>query len=514
MRLPLIASGILFLATLLAAPAQAATISIVSMHYSAAHPVPHLHYDGDTVDGDLDLLKRMYERFVKCRTACLGPNGGSTAVLTMNGPGGSYSEGLALADFLRANHIATVAERGAECYSACAFAFLGGSGYSTQDGVGTYVDRMVEPGSIVGFHAPYRNEANFRQAMEERGAMAAQGETRDSLSLMVRELVKWNVDPEVLYRMVGMGPNETYNLVTAEDLYRARVNLPPTPTSGWVQDRAEAIRNACMRLLAIDSRGEPADTWPSFLSEYTPGIGEAQYAGRLSGFRIGGDSPLDIGICAAPNEMPAAEDGDIDVSLYFNRGLSGFNQPSTSFFNRHKGWSTAGYGRNPVKRVFAKGPMNSYFLPLDVTLDALDRPAQLQIDQNRFNLALPPLLPTIPADLIIDTSRATARISYFGNLFVFERVGTRALFESAVTNGELGREYTSNVGNELSFSRMGSFTDTGHRFAWFGLLQGDQALVVEAIIIPPEGTEVTAEEREMLRRVQCETTFYSLKLGC
>ena len=32
--------------------------------------------------------------------------------------------------------------------------------------------------------------------------MATQGDTRDSLALMVKELVRWNVDPEVLFRMV------------------------------------------------------------------------------------------------------------------------------------------------------------------------------------------------------------------------------------------------------------------------------------------------------------------------
>src|SRR5690606_3456756 len=137
-----------------------------------------------------------------------GPNGGPTAVLTLNGPGGSYGTGLALADFLRANHIATVVERDAYCYSACAFAFLGGAAYSPQQTIGTYIDRVVEPGGIPGFHAPCKDEAAFLADMELRGVMEAQGGTRDNLSIMVRELVKWNVDPEVIFFMVGKGPDE------------------------------------------------------------------------------------------------------------------------------------------------------------------------------------------------------------------------------------------------------------------------------------------------------------------
>ncbi|MDF2984099.1 MAG: hypothetical protein K0Q69_3871 [Devosia sp.] len=134
MRLLAFAIALLSIAVALPSGAAAATISIVSMQYSATHPVPHLHYDGDTADGDVATLQGMYDTFVKCRLSCIGPDGGATAVLTLNGPGGSYYEGLALADFLRANHIATVVERGSSCYSACAFAFLGGSAWSSQEG--------------------------------------------------------------------------------------------------------------------------------------------------------------------------------------------------------------------------------------------------------------------------------------------------------------------------------------------------------------------------------------------
>src|SRR6218665_1877038 len=155
------------LATIL--PAQAATISLVSMQYSAAQPVPHITYEGETRVGDLETLRSLYDGFVKCRFECLGPEGGSTAVVTLNGPGGSYGTGLDLADFFRANHITTVVERGAKCYSACAFAFLGGSGYSSDERTGTYIDRQIEPGAIVGFHAPYRDEASFLEALEQRG---------------------------------------------------------------------------------------------------------------------------------------------------------------------------------------------------------------------------------------------------------------------------------------------------------------------------------------------------------
>jgi hypothetical protein len=507
------AIAILFSAPFVALPAQAALISIVSMHYSATHPVPHLHYEGDTVTGDLAVLEDMYETFVKCRTSCSGPDGMPTAVLTMNGPGGSYGEGLAIADFLRANHIATVVERGASCYSACAFAFLGGSAWSSQDGVGTYIDRVVEPGSTVGFHAPYRDEAAFREAVEDRGAMAVQADTRDSLALMVKELVKWNVDPEIIFTMMQMGPDDTYDLKTPMDLYRTRVNLPPTATAGWVKDRGEAIRNACMRLMAIDERGDPRDAELRFQSDYTPSIGQSEFS-AISGFKIGGDGVFEIGTCAAPEDMLALENGDLDVSLYFNATRS-YNRASTSFFNRHQGWSSAGYGRLPTTRIFAKGPMNSYFLPLDLDIDALDRPAEDDIDRNRFNMILSPLMALLPEGLVFDAANSGSRISHFGNVFVFERVGTPELFESAFASGNYGRQYDRKDSSPTSFVRSGKYADTGVSFSWFGLLRGGEATVIEAIVLPAyEGAEPTPEETAFIRRLECETDFGGVTLGC
>jgi len=492
-------------------PALAATISVVSMHYSAGHPVPHFHYEGATEDGDVAALQGLYERFVKCRLSCIGPEGGATAVLTLNGPGGSYYEGLALADYLRANHIATVVERGAVCYSACAFAFLGGSGYSSQEGIGTYVDRMVEPGSTVGFHAPYADEENFTNAMKERGAMAVQGDTRNSLAVMVKELVKWNMDPEVLFYMVNMGPDETYNLVAADDLYLARTALPPTPTSEWVTDVREAIRNVCIRLLSNYERADPLDIKETFPTEWVDQIGKTEF-GTVSGFRLG-DRLLDIGSCAVTDES-LASNGDYEVALYMTAGLDGTNAPISSFFNRQDGWSTMGIGGNPVKRIFQRGPMNHYFLPVGLQIDSLDLPGEKSIEANRFYLALPPLMATLPEGFELEPGRLDARVSSKGNVVVFERVGPAALFDSAAALPGLGRTFSNNAGNEMSFVREGTYDDTGSAFVWFGLKVGDTATVIEAMVVRPDGAAADDSDKATLRELLCGTSFGGTKLNC
>jgi hypothetical protein len=513
--MPKLIAALAGLCVLLAATAaaQAAIITAVSMQYSAAYPVPHLHYEGETEQGDVDQLRALYDKFVKCRLACMGPDGGVTAILTLNGPGGVYVEGLALADFLRENHIGTVVERGMQCYSACAFAFLGGTGYSSQDGVGDFIVRMVEPGSIVGFHAPYYEAASFAAALAERGAIEAQADSRSDLALMVKELVKWDVDPEVIYYFMNMGPSNTYQLLAADDLFLARTALPPTRTRSWVSDIPAAVKNACTYLLAIDERGDPVDMQNRFLSDYTENIGTSRYDGAISGYRLG-DRLLDIGLCGI-TESALKTDGDFDVALYYTPGIDGFNDAGTSLFNRQDGWSSAGVGHNPLKRIMQKGALNYFYLPLGIAIDDLNLPGETDIELNRFNDLDPPEFAALPGELTLDSVSANTRISHLGDIWVFEQVGRRLLFDSALgKDGALGRTFTNDAAGDAGFIREGTYDDTGATFSWFGFLNGDDAMVVNAIVAPDDGAPATAEDLATLRRLQCAFAFEGMHLGC
>lgn len=489
---------------------QAASISIVSMQYSAAQPVPHIHYSGATEPGDVEALRGVFDKFVKCRIECLGPWGASTAVLTLDGPGGAYFEGLALADFLRENHIAAVVERGAGCYSACAFAFLGGSGYSSMDGFGTYIDRQIEPGGIVGFHSPYRDEASFLQALEERGANELIGENRDALSRMVKELVKWNVDPEIIHYMLGMGPDKTYDIVAADDYYLVRAALPPTPAQGWITDLPTAIKHACMRLLAFDERADPLAYRNFFDMPYEENLGLDSRGRMISGYHWS-DRLLDIGSCG----MPDAANGvtaQMQVSMYFTPGIDGTINADTTFNYVQEGWSTAGRGHNPVKRILQKGPMNHYWLPVGVTVDSLELPGEFEILKNRFFTEFPPALPTMDPNLVVTEATPTRRISRNGNVWVFEQTGPRLLFESAVADPGTGLTLINNGGNDSGFVRQGTYPD-GTPFTRFGFANGDAATVIHAFIVNEDGTPATPEQADLLLSIQCAAEFQGLRLG-
>lgn len=50
------------LASAVAAPAVAGTVTFQSLQFSAGKPVPHLHYEGDVVEGDLARIVAAVDR--------------------------------------------------------------------------------------------------------------------------------------------------------------------------------------------------------------------------------------------------------------------------------------------------------------------------------------------------------------------------------------------------------------------------------------------------------------------
>lgn len=71
--------------------------------------------------------------------------------LCLDSPGGSFAEGLQIARRLDGSNITTVLRANAECYSACAVAFMGGSTFME----GTWGSRKMHWTANLGFHAPY-----------------------------------------------------------------------------------------------------------------------------------------------------------------------------------------------------------------------------------------------------------------------------------------------------------------------------------------------------------------------
>jgi len=109
-----------------------------------------LTLEGPIRPGDADKLAAALAALPGAET----PDGG-TVTLCLDSPGGSYDEGLKVISLLlKHTNVATIVERGAQCYSACAFVFLAGNSQLSEDGeLGP--DRTLDAGGTLGFHAPY-----------------------------------------------------------------------------------------------------------------------------------------------------------------------------------------------------------------------------------------------------------------------------------------------------------------------------------------------------------------------
>ena len=110
---------------------------------------------GEIAAGDADRFERFAEDV--CRTHLDPELPSITAAL--DSPGGDYLEGLALGNTFRRLGCGTRVDSSAECYSAAAFAFLGGAYLGAVGGWGP--DRTVEVGAKIGFHSFYSSATDF-----------------------------------------------------------------------------------------------------------------------------------------------------------------------------------------------------------------------------------------------------------------------------------------------------------------------------------------------------------------
>jgi hypothetical protein len=77
--------------------------------------------------------------------------------LCMDSPGGSFQEGLKMAEYLDGKGLTTVVQSNASCYGACAIAFMGGSVFEDDH---TYPRRALHLGGKLGFNASYLTEGD------------------------------------------------------------------------------------------------------------------------------------------------------------------------------------------------------------------------------------------------------------------------------------------------------------------------------------------------------------------
>lgn len=136
-------------------PSQAAEIRVLQDQTLTADEIEaggcSLSLTGEIVAGDAARLREVLESRYAMEHDDRNP------ALCLDGPGGSLDEGVKIAELLGQHAAATVLPAGAECLSACAVAFMGGSfaWYEYRFNL-----RVMHPTARLGFHAPALNIAD------------------------------------------------------------------------------------------------------------------------------------------------------------------------------------------------------------------------------------------------------------------------------------------------------------------------------------------------------------------
>ena len=144
-------------------------------------------------------------------------NGGWT--LSLNSDGGDFDEGLKIAAFVNANHLATRVKANNKCNSACALVFLGGSAGSEGN---SGPSRSLEVGAALGFHAPYnQNLQNPSPAIISQGLARLDAQlTVLGVPPAIRPFLTVNDDQRSLYDATTVEAIELLEIAVEDAVYQ------------------------------------------------------------------------------------------------------------------------------------------------------------------------------------------------------------------------------------------------------------------------------------------------------
>ena len=240
---------------LVSPPGVAGTLSLESRTIPGLTPkapiVSHrLRLTGMIEAPDADRLRSELTRLRAQGVAGEGP----LAVLELSSKGGNLLEGIKIGYLLREFGVATVVRREDACLSACALAFLGGTG--RRSGPTAEPSRTLEIGGQVGFHNFSVNVAwvlNETQSDAARGIARGFDLARAGAAQMMRFVTDMGVSPGFVAGMVGLPPEQWHYVETAGDFLDLGIEPKGTlPSGGRLEVQAA---NVCSRLIG---RADPS----------------------------------------------------------------------------------------------------------------------------------------------------------------------------------------------------------------------------------------------------------------
>lgn len=155
----------------------------------------------------------------------LQAQGGAIKTLSLNSPGGSLDEAMAMGRYLRTNGIATEVTDGAVCASSCPLAFAGG------------VKRSAGARAAIGVHQFYAPPTPGL-----RGSIDAMSDAQFTTARIARHLAEMNVDPTAWLHALDTPPNTLYYFSSWElGEYRLTTAQASTPIANLFDELARYL---------------------------------------------------------------------------------------------------------------------------------------------------------------------------------------------------------------------------------------------------------------------------------
>jgi hypothetical protein len=176
--------------------------------------------------------------------------------LCLNSLGGSFAEGLAIAKNIE-NGSKTLIPGGAQCYSACAIIFMGGSFW--EEGM-YYPRRKLSVHGKLGFHAPYMVLPDHNYSSEALASAYKLGLQSVAEMIEIGQGIDHEsaIPPAIIYELLKKGPDEAYMVDTVDKANKLHITLVDVPKPTWDQKQ---VVNACINHndgnppAAVDAQG-------------------------------------------------------------------------------------------------------------------------------------------------------------------------------------------------------------------------------------------------------------------